>query len=100
MHCEARIGSFVWIGSLPMRRFCCGKKSMAKCTPRVRGREFEITRLFGAAGKNDRVKTFEQGGSIEIDPDIQPLWKCTPSACIWTMRRSITCFSILKSGMP
>ena len=71
---EARIGSLLWIGSLPMRRFCCGKNSIAKCTPvRSRPRTGKITRLLGAAGEHDRVESFEEGRGIEIDPYIHAI---------------------------
>jgi len=37
---EARIGSFVWIGSLPMRRSAAAKNPWRNARRRVRGREF------------------------------------------------------------
>ena len=35
-----------------------------------------------------------------VAPTSTPVRNSTPSASIWRMRRSIRCFSILKSGMP
>ena len=39
-------------------------------TGEIAARNWQIARLFRAAGKNDRVEIFEQADGIEIDPDI------------------------------
>ena len=64
-------------------------------------RHFEVARPFGAAGQRDRVVAVEQ--RLDRQRRRRPRRRCgtrrprPPSA---RMRRSIRCFSILKSGMP
>ena len=91
-------------GSPETRRFCCGRKSMAKTNaveiaPRRLGEEVE--RLLGAAGEQQRVVLRPPARLAETSlPTCTLQWKTTPSASICFTRRSTMCFSILKSGMP
>ena len=52
----ARIGSTSPSGSPETRRFCCGRKFMAKCTPsQIAAPIGEVARMLGAAGQQHGV---------------------------------------------
>ncbi len=83
------------------RLFCWVRKSIAKCTPSSsrpgtsRSRGHSAPPVSATASKS---RSSEAIGSVA--PISMPVRKPTPSAVICAMRRSIRCFSILKSGMP
>ena len=62
----------------------------------------QVARLLGAAGQHDGVELRRAASCAgDVAADVRR-WggTRTPSADICAMRRSISCFSILKSGMP
>ncbi len=61
---------------------------------------FQVARLFGAAAEQDRVIVLGEGFDRPIDAHMRVVMNVTPSARICSMRRSMTCFSSLKLGMP
>ena len=64
-------------------------------------RDRRVARLLGAAGQHHGVELVEQRlAPTTSTPTSTPVRNVTPSASICSMRRSIRCFSILKSGMP
>ena len=61
----------------------------------------QVAALLGAAGQHDRVVLVERAHFAgTVTPTWTLQWKVTPSASICFTRRSMMCFSILKSGMP
>jgi hypothetical protein len=93
--------------------FCCGRNSIAKCTPSSSRPGTGRSRLLGAAGQQHGVELGLQLlgadgflgpvgdlAALGIAPTSTPVRKTTPSACICSTRRSMCDFSILKSGMP
>ena len=61
----------------------------------------QIARLFGAAGQRHRVEFAPAGRPTGYRPPTSTAVRnSTPSAAICSTRRSISHFSILKSGMP
>jgi hypothetical protein len=59
----------------------------------------QVTRLLGATGERDRVEFVEQprgrdlAANVGVRPELDAIDICA-------IRRSMKCFSILKSGMP
>ena len=63
--------------------------------------DIQVARPFRPAGQHHGVDTRASNASIETSlPTSVLVRNVTPSAAICSMRRSIRCFSILKSGMP
>ena len=85
-----------------LRLFCWVRKSIAKWMPASsRPGTSQVARLLGAAGQHHHVVVVEQRLDRHVDADLDAGAEARrlrpPSA---RMRRSIRCFSILKSGMP
>ena len=95
--------SLVVVGtpSLETLLFCCGKNSIAKWTP---SKSLPSTgKSLGCSEPPERtIASYSSSkSSIEIStPILIPYLKIVPSPSSWLMRLSITCFSILKSGIP
>ena len=81
--------------------FCCGRNSIAKCTPARSRPGTGRSRGFSAppASTTASYSSSNAFGSASR-PTSTPGLKTTPSADICAMRRSIDGFSSLKSGMP
>ncbi len=94
--------------------FCCGRNSIAKCTPASsrpgtgRSRDCSAPPASSTASWSRhsasasivawaQLTTLLPSGSL---PTSTPVRNVTPSACICATRRSMCDFSILKSGMP
>jgi hypothetical protein len=93
----------IWSGTLSpaFTLFCSGRNSIAKWMPESsrpgtgRSRGFSLPPV-RATASNCARRSFGES----VTPTCTPVRKVTPSAAICSMRRSIRCFSILKSGMP
>ena len=85
------------------RRFCCGRKSMAKWMP-SRSRPGDFAKKSNGCSEPPASSSASCVSSSSLAETVSPTltlqWKVTPSASICFTRRSMMPFSILKSGMP
>ena len=98
----ARIGSDVPEAARPRRAgSAAAESSWPARRPSARGRESA-----GRAASPRRRRAgprripFQDRQPKRVTPTCTLQWKVTPSACICATRRSMMCFSSLKSGMP
>ena len=83
------------------RLFCWVRKSIAKWMPSSSRPVTSRLRGHSAPPVSTTASKSASNWSIETSLPTSVLTRnVTPSAAIWSMRRSIRCFSILKSGMP
>ena len=97
----AEISSPSGIASPAFRRFCCVRNSIAKWTPlRSLPGTGRSRAAVAPAARTIASKDRRRYAAETSTPALTPVSKTTPSARIWSSRRSMTHFSSLKSGMP